>query len=253
MEIKPEIKTETKIKTISNSPMELVKKGQELLRWEAEKLKDEEYEKEAAAARERQKQKQMEIALKKEEAAARKSSEDSITSSSNFDGLSTAVGTYRIRRIDDEYEIIYHTRETGQQRSSMLTRYGDTNWASMGMELLKELLPDVTCVCFKYGDGIKQANESLPVHVDLYCNNAPKTILSDNAAQFKLLNENINTFWPQFFQSPSIKTELLNRNITWRFIPAKAPWYGGVYEKIIGIIKQALYHSHCKFPLLEHN
>lgn len=167
MEIKSEVKTELKTVTVPKTPSELVKKGQELLRWEEEKLKDEEYEKQAAAAREEQKRKQQEIASKKEE-AARKGSEDS--SSSNYEEL--APGTYKIRRIDDVYDIIYHSRETGKTCRAMLARYKDTNWAVMGIELLRELLPEVTCVCFRYGAGIKHANECFPVHVDLHCNYA---------------------------------------------------------------------------------
>ena len=77
----------------------------------------------------------------------------------------------RDSRIDDQYEIIYKTKDE-QTRSLMLTRIEGTNWASMPLGLLKELLPHVTCVQFLYGAGLQHAGESLTVHVDLNCNHA---------------------------------------------------------------------------------
>ncbi|VDK17639.1 unnamed protein product [Anisakis simplex] len=55
----------------------------------------------------------------------------------------------------------------------------------------------------------------------------PETILSDNAAQFKLASKLFN--------------ELNNlQTIRWKFITERAPWQGGLYERLIGLTKQTM-------------
>ncbi|VDO14977.1 unnamed protein product [Brugia timori] len=71
----------------------------------------------------------------------------------------------------------------------------------------------------------------------------PRHILSDNAAQFKLLAMYLPDFWKTFTEQRTVGTELSSKNIQWTFTPAKAPWYGGVYERLIQIVKEALYRS----------
>ncbi|KAK7580493.1 hypothetical protein V9T40_001122 [Parthenolecanium corni] len=78
----------------------------------------------------------------------------------------------------------------------------------------------------------------------------PLMILSDNALQFKLLALYIPQFWETFHSLRSISTQLSNKNIQWVFTPAKAPWYGGVYERIIGLIKEAYFKTLTHHPIL---
>uniref|UniRef100_A0A1I7VYG8 Integrase catalytic domain-containing protein n=2 Tax=Loa loa TaxID=7209 RepID=A0A1I7VYG8_LOALO len=59
----------------------------------------------------------------------------------------------------------------------------------------------------------------------------PKLILSDNASQFQLVFKVIAEQNSNF---------LADRGMIWRNIIPKAPWGGGVYERIIGLTKQAL-------------
>ena len=64
----------------------------------------------------------------------------------------------------------------------------------------------------------------------------PKMLVSDNATTFthtcKMLKE--------ISQVAEVVNELANEGIEWRFIPAKAPWFGGIYERLIGIMKKEL-------------
>uniref|UniRef100_A0A1I7VRB7 Integrase catalytic domain-containing protein n=3 Tax=Loa loa TaxID=7209 RepID=A0A1I7VRB7_LOALO len=59
----------------------------------------------------------------------------------------------------------------------------------------------------------------------------PKLVLSDNASQFQLIFKVIAEQNSNF---------LADRGMIWRNIIPKAPWGGGVYERIIGLTKQAL-------------
>jgi len=69
----------------------------------------------------------------------------------------------------------------------------------------------------------------------------PRKILSDNAAQFRLLSRHLPTFWNDFSEATCIQDVMYRKDMTWHFTPAKAPWYGGLYERLIGVIKNAYY------------
>ncbi|XP_041985487.1 uncharacterized protein LOC121737823 isoform X2 [Aricia agestis] len=56
----------------------------------------------------------------------------------------------------------------------------------------------------------------------------PKMIMSDNALQFKLTSDVL------------INGYCIERGIKWKFIPELAPWFGGFYERLIGIVKSCL-------------
>ena len=52
-----------------------------------------------------------------------------------------------------------------------------------------------------------------------------------------------------------VKEDLGKRGVTWQFIPKKAPWHGGFWERLIGItktaIKKALGRRHVSLSTLE--
>lgn len=56
----------------------------------------------------------------------------------------------------------------------------------------------------------------------------PKKIISDNALYFKLTSEVLNT--PYCYDN----------QIKWRNIPQLAPWHGGFYERLVGLVKNCL-------------
>uniref|UniRef100_A0A914YQM0 Integrase catalytic domain-containing protein n=1 Tax=Panagrolaimus superbus TaxID=310955 RepID=A0A914YQM0_9BILA len=68
----------------------------------------------------------------------------------------------------------------------------------------------------------------------------PCYILSDNAKQFKTAATALDELW-----SKSIKDEhtvqYCNENaIVWDYITERAPWKGGLYERMVGLVKNAL-------------
>ncbi|XP_063535382.1 uncharacterized protein LOC134745317 [Cydia strobilella] len=56
----------------------------------------------------------------------------------------------------------------------------------------------------------------------------PSIIVSDNALQFKLLSEVVT----------GINSS--SKGVQWKFIPQLAPWHGGVYERLVAIVKHCL-------------
>ena len=69
----------------------------------------------------------------------------------------------------------------------------------------------------------------------------PRELLSDNAPQFQVANTVLTNLWSSATSSDSdVQTYCAEQGISWRFIPAKAPWMGGVYERLVSLVKRSL-------------
>ena len=64
----------------------------------------------------------------------------------------------------------------------------------------------------------------------------PTHMISDNGTTFVATAEDIQ----KLFNSQSVREYLTHRNIQWTFIPKRAPWFGGFYERLIGVTKNTL-------------
>ena len=65
-------------------------------------------------------------------------------------------------------------------------------------------------------------------------------IISDNAKQFKLSSDTINAIWGSLLRSEEVQNYVSNVGIKWSFIVEQAPWMGGFYERLVGLVKHAL-------------
>ena len=65
------------------------------------------------------------------------------------------------------------------------------------------------------------------------------TIYSDNAKSFQAAAK----WLKQIIKSEQLHKHLTKGNINWKIILPKAPWWGGHFERLIGVIKHALYKS----------
>ncbi len=68
----------------------------------------------------------------------------------------------------------------------------------------------------------------------------PHTILSDNGGNFDGANRLLRALWAAL---PQQELEQRRPSIRWRFNPPYASHYGGVFERLIGAAKAALYHA----------
>ena len=70
----------------------------------------------------------------------------------------------------------------------------------------------------------------------------PKCLISDNATNFVATSK----FLQALAEEPSVKQFLNHNQIQWHFIAPRAPWQGGFYERLIGVVKdcirKVLYH-----------
>ena len=64
----------------------------------------------------------------------------------------------------------------------------------------------------------------------------PVVMISDNASTYLASAETLQ----ELFQSPSLKEVFGRQGIDWKFIPKRAPWYGGFWERLIGLTKKAV-------------
>ncbi|XP_071145384.1 uncharacterized protein [Mytilus edulis] len=61
----------------------------------------------------------------------------------------------------------------------------------------------------------------------------PKIKISDNGTTFIAAAK-------QLTRSSSVIEKLNNFGTTWKFIPKRAPWYGGFWERLIGLTKDSI-------------
>ncbi|XP_006822499.1 uncharacterized protein LOC102805742 [Saccoglossus kowalevskii] len=88
-----------------------------------------------------------------------------------------------------------------------------------------ELVPDLSTKSFLDAFRRFAARRSLP-----------KKMISDNASTYLSAANEIK----RLLDSPEIQTYLTNRRVQWSFIPKRAPWFGGFWERLIGLTKTAI-------------
>ncbi|XP_042900642.1 uncharacterized protein [Parasteatoda tepidariorum] len=64
-------------------------------------------------------------------------------------------------------------------------------------------------------------------------------LYSDNAKAFKKANNELKKWWNQI-NDPQVKNMFASKNIVWKFIVEKSPWWGGFWERQIRTVKTCL-------------
>ena len=68
------------------------------------------------------------------------------------------------------------------------------------------------------------------------CRSLPRIMLSDNASSYEAAVDELG----HLINSDRMGESLCALGIQWRFIPKRAPWYGGFWEHLIGLTKTTL-------------
>ena len=66
-------------------------------------------------------------------------------------------------------------------------------------------------------------------------------MVSDNASNFTFIEKLIGKV--VCINDPILKEYVQSKQILWYFIPTYSPWYGGVYESMVGVVKRCLERS----------
>ena len=68
----------------------------------------------------------------------------------------------------------------------------------------------------------------------------PECIISDNAKTFKAGSQDLQALKTQVIEAAESQRFLANHGIKWKFITERAPWWGGFYERLIGLVIRRL-------------
>ena len=69
---------------------------------------------------------------------------------------------------------------------------------------------------------------------------SPNEITSDNAKQFKTASQVLDVLWKNVTKCDEVQNYASNIGVKWTFIVELAPWMGGFYERMVGVVKRAL-------------
>lgn len=61
-------------------------------------------------------------------------------------------------------------------------------------------------------------------------------MILDNASTYLAAADELE----ELFSSKSLLDALSRKGVTWRFIPKRAPWFGGFWERLIGLTKASI-------------
>ncbi|XP_070541625.1 uncharacterized protein [Ptychodera flava] len=64
----------------------------------------------------------------------------------------------------------------------------------------------------------------------------PSKIVSDNASTYMSAADEIR----KIVESRQVQRHMINNRVEWLFIPKRAPWFGGFWERLIGLTKTAI-------------
>jgi hypothetical protein len=68
----------------------------------------------------------------------------------------------------------------------------------------------------------------------------PELVVCDNAGQFVNSRRILDKLWAEACQSPEVQEFSASKGISWKFIVEAAPWMGGFYERLVGVVKTSL-------------
>ncbi|XP_060588887.1 uncharacterized protein LOC132744251 [Ruditapes philippinarum] len=116
---------------------------------------------------------------------------------------------------------LYVREETGRESKAYVCLFTCASTRAVHIELVHDLSEDTFMQAFRRF----VSRRSLP-----------RLIISDNATTFQAASNTLKSL----LESQTLKEQLGFKGTEWRFIPKRAPWFGGWWERMIGLVKTAL-------------
>ena len=114
-----------------------------------------------------------------------------------------------------------YVKDTGGERKVYICLFTCACTRAVHLEIVTDLSVDTFLLAFRRFASRKSL---------------PRQMISDNASTYLAAAEELR----KLFESDALKEALTHHNVTWQFIPKRAPWYGGFWERLIGLTKQAV-------------
>ena len=114
-----------------------------------------------------------------------------------------------------------HIREAGVQRKVYICLFTCATTRAIHLEVVTDLSVQTFLLAYRRFAARKSV---------------PQQMISDNASTYLSAAEELT----ELFQSQSLKESLSKQGVNWQFIPKRAPWYGGFWERLIGLTKTTL-------------
>ena len=128
---------------------------------------------------------------------------------------------FYVTGVDYTGEILVRDRQSGNKNKVYIVLY--TCGASRGIHL--DYVPDMSTQEFLNSFTRFTSRKS-----------TPSQMISDNGLYFQCASEQLK----KVFEDPATRNFMAEHNIKWSFIPKGAPWYGGFWERMVGVIKRSL-------------
>ena len=120
-----------------------------------------------------------------------------------------------------DYSGPHHVKEGRSRKKIWIALF--TCMVSRAVHL--EVGPDISALTFL------QALQSLA-----WKKGTPKLLMSDNATCFT----GANRLLKEMSEERQVQVDLATKGIEWSFTPPRAPWFGAIYERLIGVMKKEL-------------
>lgn len=114
-----------------------------------------------------------------------------------------------------------HVKLNGRDKKVYVCLFTCANTRAVHLEIVKDLTEETFLMAFRRFISRKSL---------------PRIMISDNGTTFVSAAEEIR----KLTESKSVHETLGNYGTCWKFIPKRAPWYGGFWERLIGLTKSCL-------------
>ena len=112
-------------------------------------------------------------------------------------------------------------RDSGGEQKVYICLFTCANTRAVHLEVVTDLTEEKFLQAFRRFVGRKSL---------------PQLMISDNASTFQSAAKEIE----KMINSPTLNEHLNKQGTVWQFIPKRAPWYGGFWERLIGLTKTTL-------------